>query len=100
MDINFNRYKVETEKDENSCSLRYKLSGETLGVLRYSYQLGVGKRVKQNIIILREWDVNKLLGEIVYDGGYSPELGETIIKEIKDRSYDIISKYVSRSLKR
>lgn len=84
--------------DNNSCSLRYKLSGETLGVLRYSYQLGMGRRVKQNIILLREWDVNKLLGEIVFDGEFSPELGENIVKEIKDRSHEIISEYVNKTL--
>lgn len=97
MEINIERYETEVDKDHNSCALRYKLSGETVGVMRYSYFLNVGRKVRQEVVLLREMDIDRMLGEIMFDMSFSPELGESVVKEIKDNSYKIVNKFLKET---
>ena len=94
MDINVDKYITTIECDDMSCSLRYKLSGETIGTMRYQYFINVGKRIKQNIVVLREMDIDRLIGDIMTTEGISPELGESVVHKIKDCSYRNVFTYV------
>ena len=86
------------DSDENSCSLRYKLSGGTVGVMRYNYYLNVGRRIKQNIVVLREMDIDSMIANIMFEEGFSPELGEAVVHTIKDNSYRIVNTFVNENL--
>lgn len=94
MDINYDRYETTISCDDNSCSLRYKLDGGTIAVFRYMYTLNVGRRVKQNIVVLKEQDHEQLFKDIVLHGGFSPELGETILTSIRERNYKLIYDHI------
>jgi hypothetical protein len=94
MDINVDKYITTIDCDDTSCSLRYKLNGETIGVMRYQYYLNVGRRIKQNIVVLREMDIDRLLGDIMITEGLSPELGESVVINIKEISYRNVNTYV------
>ena len=92
------KYILTIDCDDNSCSLRYKLSGDTIGTMRYQYYVNVGKRIKQNIVVLREMDIDRLIGDIMISDGLSPELGESVVHSIKDISYRNVNSYVQGEL--
>lgn len=92
------KYITTIDCDDNSCSLRYKLSGETIGTMRYQYYMNVGKRIKQNIVVLRDMDIDRLIGDIMITDGLSPELGEAVVISIKDISYRNVNTYVQGEL--
>lgn len=98
MDINVDKYIMVIDCDDNSCSLRYKLGEDTIGIMRYAYHLGVGRRIKQNIVVLREMDIDRLIGDIMVNEGFSPELGESVVIEIKSISYRNVNSYVQGNL--
>ena len=98
MDLNLEKYEYVVDSDENSCSLRYKLSGGTVGVMRYNYYLNVGRRIKQNIVVLREMDIDSMIANIMFEEGFSPELGESVVHTIKDNSYRIVNTFVNENL--
>lgn len=98
MDINIEKYEYVIDSDENSCSLRYKLSGGTVGVMRYNYYLNVGRRIKQNIVVLREMDIDTMISNIMFEEGLSPELGEAVVHSIKNNSYELVNSFVKENL--
>lgn len=97
MDLNLEKYEYVVDSDENSCSLRYKLSGGTVGVMRYNYYLNVGRRIKQNIVVLREMDIDPMIANIMFEEGFSPELGEPVVHTLKDYSYKIVNKFLKET---
>jgi len=58
-------YDNTVDCDDNSCSIRYSKDGETLGILRYTYTLNVGKRIKQDIILIKDMSLNNLIWDIM-----------------------------------
>jgi len=60
-----NEYDTTVDCDDNSCVIRYSKSGGTLGLLRYTYMLGWGKRIKQDIILIKEMSLNNLIWDIM-----------------------------------
>lgn len=94
MDINYDRYETSIVCDDNSCSLRYKLSGDTLAVYRYTYSFVRGKKLTQKIVILKEVDNERLIKDIMFDMGFSPELGEVVVTSVRERSYIMIYNHI------
>jgi len=69
--------------DDNSCVIRYSKDGETLGILRYTYTLNVGKRIKQDVIQLRTMDINNLIGDIMIGEDIGQEMSEYVTTIIR-----------------
>jgi hypothetical protein len=97
MEINYDRYETTISCDDNSCSLRYKLDGDTLGVFRYRYNEVVGKKFTQKVLVLREADHEKLFKEIMFDMGFSPELGEKVLTNIRERNHMLVYEHITKN---
>lgn len=76
-------YDTTVDCDDNSCSIRYSKSGETLGLLRYTYTLNVGKRIKQDIILIKEMNINNLIGDIMIGENLNEDIAEYITTIIR-----------------
>lgn len=76
-------YDTTVDCDDNSCSIRYSKSGGTLGLLRYTYVLGWGKRIKQDIILIKEMDINNLIGDIMLGESLNEDMAEYITTIIR-----------------
>lgn len=76
-------YDTTVDCDDNSCSIRYSKSGETLGLLRYTYTLNVGKRIKQDIILIKEMNINNLIGDIMIGENLNEDMAEYITTIIR-----------------
>jgi hypothetical protein len=76
-------YDSVVECDDNSCSIRYSKSGGTLGLLRYTYVLGWGKRIKQDIILIKEMDINNLIGDVMLGESLNEDMAEYITTIIR-----------------
>jgi hypothetical protein len=76
-------YDSVVECDDNSCVLRYSREGQTLAVLRYTYMLNVGKRIRQDVIQLRTMDINNLIGDIMIGEDIGQEMAEYITTIIR-----------------
>ena len=78
-----NEYDTTVDCDDNSCVIRYSKSGGTLGLLRYTYVLGWGKRIKQDIILIKEMDVNNLIGDVMIGENLNEDMAEYITTIIR-----------------
>ena len=76
-------YDNTVDCDDNSCVIRYSKDGETLGLLRYTYMLGWGKRIKQDIILIKEMDVNNLIGDVMIGENLNEDMAEYITTIIR-----------------
>mgnify|MGYP006299038637 CR=1 FL=1 len=97
-------YDCEIECDENSCSLRYVKSGDTMGVLRYTYTFEQdtpnvygNKKIRQDIVLLRTMDINNLIGDIMFNEQLTPEMGEYITTIIRMDGMDRIRYHLKKS---
>jgi hypothetical protein len=77
------RYDSIIDCDDNSCVLRYSREGETLAVMRYTYMLNVGNRIKQDVIQLRTMDINNLIGDIMIGEDIGQEMAEYVTTIIR-----------------
>ena len=76
-------YEYHVDCDDNSCVIRYTKNGGTLGLLRYTYMLGWGKKIKQDIIIIKEMDINNLIGDIMLYENMNEDMAEYITAIIR-----------------
>ena len=76
-------YDNSVDCDDNSCSIRYSKSGDTLGILRYTYTLNVGRRIKQDIILIKEMSINNLIGDIMVNDYLNEDMAEYITTIIR-----------------
>ena len=76
-------YDSVVECDDTSCVLRYSREGQTLGLLRYTYVLGWGKRIKQDIILIKEMDINNLIGDVMLGESLNEDMAEYITTIIR-----------------
>ena len=77
------RYDSVIDCDDTSCVLRYSREGETLAVMRYTYMLNVGKRVRQDVIQLRTMDINNLIGDIMIGEDIGQDMAEYVTTIIR-----------------
>lgn len=89
-----NEYDHKVECDDNSCVIRYSRSGGTMGLLRYSYILGWGKRLKQDIVIIKEMDINNLIGDIMVNENLTEEMAEYITTIIRMDATQRVKEYL------
>lgn len=90
LSIKLRQYDTKVECDMNSCVVRYIKNGDTLGILRFGYVLGWGKKVRQDIIILKEMDINKLIGDIMVNEKFTKDMGDALIQTIRTDATNII----------
>ena len=77
------RYDSVIDCDDMSCVLRYSRNGETLAVMRYTFMLNVGRRIKQDVIQLRTMDINNLIGDIMIGEDLNQDMAEYITTIIR-----------------
>ena len=88
-------YDTTVDCDNNSCVIRYYKDGGTIGLLRYTYTLNVGRRIKQDIILIKEMDINNLIGDIMTDAVFNEDTFEYITTIIRMDATDKVKQHLT-----
>ena len=78
-----NEYDIKVDCEDTSCSVRYSKNGETLGILRFVYIKGWGRKFKQDILMIVNMSVRPLIGDLMANNDIPPEMDQEITLMIR-----------------
>jgi hypothetical protein len=88
-------YRSEVSRYGNDYTVRYydKNGGECKGRVRMTY-VEKGGKIVQKILLYVSVDINEMIGELV--GGDNVEMGEEVVKGVKEYSKNMVMDYIIR----